>query len=342
MHEKYWDLLGIVAPVFIIIGTGYVIRLAGWLSSEADVSLMRVIVNLLYPCLILDTILGNKALEQPGNILLAPAVGFGTVILGYAACWFAAPAFGLTDVRQRRTFAFTAGLYNYGYIALPLVQKLFDQQTTGVLFVHNLGVEIALWTAGLMLVSGASPRHGWMNVFNAPVIAILTAVALHFAGASNWMPGIFLTAIHIMGAAAIPLGLILTGATFADQMRNLNAKNNVSLSVASCLMRLGVLPAIMLFLAWVLPCPVELRRVILIQAAMPCAVIPVILSKHYGGDASTSMRIVLVTSVFGLITIPWWIHLGMRLVRGVAPATHLQTLLPTLERICVTFGNAKV
>jgi len=316
MHDQYWNLLGIVAPVFIIIGTGYVIRLAGWLSSEADVSLMRIIVNLLYPCLILDTILGNQALEQPGNVLLAPAVGFGTVILGYVACWFTAPIFGITDLRQRRTFAFTAGLYNYGYIALPLVQKLFNPQTTGVLFVHNLGVEIALWTAGLMLLSGASPRHGWMNVFNAPVIAILTAVALHFAGARNWMPGIFLSAIHSMGAAAIPLGLILTGATFADQMRNLGAKNNLPLSFASCLLRLGVLPVIFILIARWLPCPVELRRVILIQAAMPCAVIPVILSKHYGGDASTSMRIVLVTSIFGLITIPWWIQLGMRFVEG--------------------------
>jgi predicted permease len=52
--------------------------------------------------------------------------------------------------------------------------------------------------------------------------------------------------------------------------------------------------------------------VILIQAAMPAAVIPVIIAKHYGGDPGAAMRIVLVTSIAGLVTIPFWIQMGMR------------------------------
>lgn len=314
MHHEFGSLLALVAPVFIVIGTGYAIRLANWLSSEADRSLMRVILNLLYPCLIFDTILGNPALEHPGNVLLAPAVGFGTVVLGYAACWFAAPIFGVREMPKRRTFAFTTGLFNYSYIALPLVQKLFDARTSGVLFIFNLGVEVSLWAVGLMLLTGASPRRGWVNVFNAPVLAILAAVGLHFAGARAWMPGVALSAVHSMGAAAIPLGLILTGATFADQIRNLSSGHEIRLSFGACLLRLGILPALFILIGCRLPCPVELRRVILIQAAMPCAVIPVILSKHYGGDPSVAMRIVLVTSIFGLITIPWWIELGSHFI----------------------------
>jgi hypothetical protein len=105
----YLTLLATVAPVFLIIAAGYGIRRVGWLDEQADASLMRVIVNLLYPCLILDTILGNRALDEPGNVLLAPLVGFGTVVLGYALCYLAAPAFQLREPRRRRTFAFTAG-----------------------------------------------------------------------------------------------------------------------------------------------------------------------------------------------------------------------------------------
>jgi predicted permease len=54
-----------------------------------------------------------------------------------------------------------------------------------------------------------------------------------------------------------------------------------------------------------------LRRIIVVQAAMPCAVIPVLLSKHYGGDPALSMRIVLVTTALGLLTIPLWIQAGL-------------------------------
>ncbi len=313
--NDYLPLLLAVAPVFAIVGAGWGIRRIGWLSEEADASLLRVVVNLLFPCLILDTILDNRALDQAGNILLAPAAGFATVALGYGLCLLAAPLFGVRDPRQRRTFAFTTGIYNYGYIALPLIQKLFDhadQRTSAVLFIHNLGVETALWTLGIMLISGASPRRAWTHVFNAPVVTILFALALHFAGAHAWLPGFALEAVHKLGAAAIPLGLILTGATFADQMRDLNFKTNVPASLGACLLRLGVLPLLMLALARWLPCPVELRRVILVQAAMPCAVIPVILAKHYGGDPGTALRIILATSAVGLLTIPLWLQLGLR------------------------------
>ena len=318
--NDYLPLLLAVAPVFLTIGAGWGIRRVGWLSEEADASLLRVVVNLLFPCLILDKILGNGALENAGNILLAPVAGFATVAAGYGLCFVAAPLFGVREPRQRRTFAFTAGIYNYGYIALPLIQKLFDrddQRTSAVLFIHNIGVEAALWTLGIMLISGAAPRRVWTHVFNAPVVTILLAIALHFAGGRAWLPGFALEAVHGLGVAAIPLGLILTGATFADQMRELKFTTSAADSLGACLLRLGVLPLLMLALARWLPCPVELRRVILVQAAMPCAVIPVILAKHYGGDPGTALRLILATSAVGLLTIPLWLHLGLRWIAVV-------------------------
>jgi len=312
----YLSLLITIAPVFIVIAAGYGIRRAGWLSAEADASLLRVVVNLLYPCLILNTILGNQALDDAGNILIAPLVGFVTVALGYLSCFYIAPLLGIREPRERRTFAFTSGLYNYGYIALPVVQKLFDAgasqpRNAGVLFIHNVGVETALWTLGIMVISGASPREGWKRIFSVPVLAIFTAMLLNFAHARNWMPSFVLDAVRSMGAAAIPLGLVLTGAVFADLAHGSKEKTGGAIAFGSCLLRLGFLPIIFLALARWLPCPIELRHVIIVQAAMPCAVIPVILAKHYGGNASMAFRIVLATSVVGLFTIPLWLRFGV-------------------------------
>jgi predicted permease len=310
--SDYLSLLTAVAPVFIVITAGYLIRRIGWLTAEADASLLRVIVNLLYPCLILDTILGNPALEKAGNVLLAPLVGFGTVAMGYAICYAAAPIFGAREAKQRRTFAFTAGIFNYGYLAIPIAEKTFGNETSGVLFIHNLGVEVALWTVGIMLISGAAKSDGWRQILNGPVIAILCAAALHFAGARHWMPSVALTAIHNMGVTAIPLGLILSGAIFADQAPALSSHGRVMPTVGACLLRLGALPLLMLALARWLPCPVELRHVMIVQAAMPCALFPVMLSKLYGGDPAESLRIVLATSFLGLLTIPFWMACGLR------------------------------
>ena len=312
MRTEFLLLLTAVAPVFLMITTGYAIRRAGWLTAEADASLMRVIVNLLYPCLIIETLLGNRALAQPGNLLLPPLVGFVTVAVGYVASYFAAPIFGLRDDVQRRTFAFATGIYNYGYVPLPLVETLFDSQTTAVLFVHNIGVEIALWTVGLALLSrGPRPGGRWRHLLNPPVLAILAAIVLHFAQAEAWLPAVVSKAMSSLGATAVPLGLILTGAAFADQLRESTAENRRGVSIGSVVLRLGVLPLLMIALARWLPCSLELRRIIVVQAAMPCAVVPVILAKHYGGAPGTAMRIVLVTTALGVLTIPTWLQIGI-------------------------------
>ena len=65
-----------------------------------------------------------------------------------------------------------------------------------------------------------------------------------------------------------------------------------------------------------LPCSEQLRHVMLVQAAMPCALVPVILAKHYGGDPGMALRIILCTSVAGLLTIPWWIQFGIAWLGG--------------------------
>jgi malate permease and related proteins len=313
---SYLHLLATVAPVFLVIAAGWTFRRAGGLTAEADASLLRLVVNLLFPCLILDSILGNPALSDLGNLLLAPAVGFGTVALGYAVSYALAPLFGARDPRSRRTFAFTTGLYNYGYLALPLVQSLFDAPTTGVLFIHNMGVEICLWTLGVMLIRGAAPRQAWRQVLNAPVLTILLGLALHFTGGREWLPGFLLTAVKVLGAAALPLALVLTGATYADEARAVRMNGSVADSLGASLLRLGVLPLCFLALARWLPCPDELRRVMLVQAAMPCGMIPVILSKHYGGDPALALRIVFVTTALALLTIPLWIQVGLRWIGG--------------------------
>jgi malate permease and related proteins len=80
------------------------------------------------------------------------------------------------------------------------------------------------------------------------------------------------------------------------------------------LLRLGVLPFLFLLVARYLPCSTELKQVIVLEAAMPAAVFPIVISKHYGGDVNTALRVVLSTSVAGLITIPLWIRFGMKFV----------------------------
>ncbi len=295
---------------------GYAAYRVRWLSPEADSSLLRVVVNLLYPCLILHTVLTKPAELSPSNLLLPPLAGFATAAFGFVASYAAAPLFGIEDERRRRTFAFTTGLYNYGYIALPVVQSLFGPGATTILFIHNVGVEAALWTVGIVMLAGTSPGEAWKHIFTPPVLAIAGALALYFGGARHWMPPFLLSALQMLGGAAIPLGLVLTGATFADQARSRTtapAQPSGHVALGCCVLRLGLLPLTLLALARWLPCAPELRQV-LHRSRPQCA------SRRRPRHPRQALRrrplrvalqIVLVTSALGLVTIPLWLQFGL-------------------------------
>lgn len=306
---NYFTLLGAVAPVFLILAAGYLLRRLNWLTAEADRSLLVVGVNFLYPCLIADIILGNPILAQIGNLVVPPLVGFGTTVLGFVVCAIIAKILRLPPTTAG-SFSFTTGLYNYGYLPIPLVQAFYDRDTLGVLFTHNLGVEVALWTVGIWVLSGGSGRDAWRKILNVPIIAITVAALLNLAGAGTWLPGFVGQTMHMLGQSAIPLALLLTGATLADLVASGSLAGKLLPLLTANVLRLGLLPFAFLLLAKYLPISEPLQRIIVVQAAMPSAMIPIILSKHYKADSAHALQIVLSTTLLGLLTIPLWLRFG--------------------------------
>jgi hypothetical protein len=307
-------VLNAVIPVFGIMAVGLVIRKAGWLTEEADASLLRVNINLLLPALILDSALGNPALAQAGTLALAPAVGFATTALGMGLAWLCRGFTGLNSPAGQRTFAVSAGMYNYGFVPIPLAMLLFGSETVGVLCVHNVGVEIALWTLGVALMTGASIGNAWRKILNAPLLAIAVALILNGSGLPPHLPAAALNGLHWLGQCAVPMSILLSGAIVADHLHEFHSAHGWRVILAGLALRLGVLPPLFLLLAWLLPCSVELKRVIVLQAGMTSALFPIAMAKHFGGDPPTALRVVISTSVVGLVTIPLWIRLGMKWV----------------------------
>jgi len=301
-------------PIFLIIGTGFVARRVGWLTEEADRSLMSVVVNLLYPALIFNFILGNEALRDPSNLILPPFIGFTTIVGGFGVAMIVARRIGLCIQRECRTFAFATGMYNYGYFPVPIIALLFGRETLGVLLVHNVGVEIAMWSIGVgFILSANDPKPVWRRLFSPPVISILIAVPLNLLGIGERLPNAILETVAMLAACAIPLGLLLSGATFADLARGFKLLERRIIPIAAIALRLGVFPAVFIFFALVLPLPIELKRVMVIQAAMPSAVIPIVLARHFDGSPEVALKVVLATTVASLVTIPIWIGIGLQL-----------------------------
>jgi len=308
---SYSQLFLTILPVFALIALGAALRRVQWITEAAEDSLLNLVVKVTFPCLIFESVAANRALHEPGNLLLPPLLGFGLTLLSMLVAWHAARALGLTIGGGRRTFALAVGLTNFGYLPLPLMDAMFGPESRAVLLVHNVGVEAAVWTGGILVVSGLSPFEGWRRLVNAPAISLVVALAANLTGAAALVPAVVMSLVHALALCAIPLGLVMTGVSIQPHLDDPRKLVDTRVTLSAWLLRLAVLPWIFLLAAKYLPCPVDLKRVLVVQAAMPSAVIPIIIARLYGGQPLVAVQIVLGTTALALFTIPFWIRFGL-------------------------------
>lgn len=311
---SYGALFTTVLPVILLIALGVLLRHADWVTAQAEESFFNLVIKVLTPCLIFESIAGNPALRDPGTLLLAPLTGFLLTLLGIGTGIAVGRLIGLHVGTGLRTFALTVGIANYGYLPLPIMESLFGPESRGLLLVHNVGVEAAIWTGGVLVVSGVSWRASWRRLLNLPMAALVLALLVNLAGWGPHLPRVLTQTVHLLAVCAIPLGLVMTGVSVQPHLGDPGKLWAPRLSLGGCLVRLALLPVLFLLIARYGPFPPELRRVIVVQAAMPTAVISIILARVYGGQPLTAVQIVLVTTGVALFTIPFWITAGLRFI----------------------------
>lgn len=272
-------------------------------------------LNILFPAFIIDHILGNEKLSSVSEIGVASSTGFISLILGISLCYFISGILK-TEGKQRRAFAVTTGLQNYGFIPIPIVLALYPDANVivGVLLMHSVGVELALWTAGVMILSGERTSI-WRRLLNVPLITTVICLIINFLGLGIEVHAKIEGTCNMLGNCAVPLSLLLIGATINDLINDSKEKifnqQRSAEAILAVIMRMLFLPIVVLIYAKFAQISPELKKVLVIQAAMPAAVFPIILTKEYGGDTNTSVRIVIVTTLLSVITIPPAIVFGL-------------------------------
>ena len=313
MSFSYTQILLSIIPVFGLVAIGVLFRTLRWVTPEADASIMRLVVNCLYSCLIFENVLNSDALRDPANLIAAPTSGF--IILGgcIIASFYIGRLLGLTQGHGLRTFAFSSGINNYGYFALAVCASLFGAKSPviGLTIAHFTGGEAAIWTVGIFVLTGLSLREGMKKLINGPVIALVLGLVLNLAGLRGHIPQFLLEIVRLCGACGLTIGIILTGCMIQEYLAKPAALLHSRVTPIACLLRLGVFPLVFLLAAKHLPFTDDMKHVLIVQAAMPAGMFALAIAKHYNGKPLTAAQVIVSTTALGIITIPLWIKLGM-------------------------------
>jgi predicted permease len=59
-----------------------------------------------------------------------------------------------------------------------------------------------------------------------------------------------------------------------------------------------------------------LRKVLIVQAAMPAGIFALVVVQIYDGDRTTAMRAIMASTLGCLVSLPIWLMIGLNLVEG--------------------------
>lgn len=305
-------MLSAIFPIYAMIGAGWFARKVGWIKPEADSSLLKIAVELTLPCFILSNLLGNKKLESVGFSLATISIAIIGLSASLLITWLMGKLIGLKVGDGLRTFTVTAGTQNYGFFLIALIAIMWDGgDIMGVLITHNVGCDLVFWSVGYLLLSNAK-RVSFDFLMRGPVWSVFVGLALVWSGAARYVPDCASTFLKFAGASAIPLNLMLFGSLMCDMLGR--EKFSWRIIISSLLMRNGVLPAILVFLAWALPLDETLKTLLVLLSLSPAGIMAAVLAKAFGGYPKIAVQIVLATSIAAVITLPLWFNFGMELI----------------------------
>lgn len=308
--NSFWICLNAITPIFLLIGAGYVSRLAGFIQEEDIPRMNAVAFRAFMPVMCFYNIYSNEAALSIRPQFIAFAVG--GVLVSYVLSWLYSERF-VSEPRRRGVVI--QGLYrsNFLFIGVPLASGLLGAEQLGVVSVcAALVIPLfnVLAVVALEAYNGQKPKLGKLvlDIVKNPLI-IGTVLGVIFALLRLRLPAAVESAVRDMGRAASPLLLFLLGAFFKfggweGHRREL---------IAVCLGRLVLIPAVVLTLSVLLGFRgIEFVTLIAIFASST-ATNSFPMAQQMGGDAALAGDIVVMTSALCSFTLFGWSLLFMQL-----------------------------
>jgi predicted permease len=281
-----------VLPVFLIAFAGY---LLAWRMTIDGRSLGRLLFYLATPSLVFRSLYLSEV----------EFVTMKQVALVAAAVWILAGLAGWLvgfdqPRRERMAIVLTSAIGNTGNMGLPICLFAFGEVGLTLATLYYVVNSFLNNTLGVVVASvgKATWRNALLNSLQVPAIyGAIFGLLLNQLGAE--IPTPIFRAVDLMADATVPGMLALLGI----QLRTSPVFQGQAVIWRSLFVRLAVAPLLALVLSiWLAIGGVE-RDVIILQAAMPTAVISAVIATEYDAAPQLVATVIFVTTILSMATL---------------------------------------
>lgn len=306
MNGSFAAIVNSLAPVFLVMALGWMLRSRQFLSATALQEMARLTYWVALPCLLFAEIAAaNPMFGEAGRVffVMAAATGLGMVI-GYGlARWLAIPRAAIGTFLQasfRGNLAFV-GLPVIMYAAATAGQNAAAAKATAVVV---MGPMVALYNVAavlaLLLSRSRLSRQALNQAFKELKInpLLLPSLAGVVYSALNWeLPPLVGRTLTALGQMSLPLALLCIGGSLVST----RVRGKLSWPLAAVVAKLFLLPLLGYAVAHLCGLSVQGTRIALILLACPTASVSYILVSQLGGDKPLASGAILISTLLAVL-----------------------------------------
>ena len=293
-------------PLLALILLGWFLRRRNLLGAGAARELTVFVVWLALPSLLFEAIAGAswQQLWQP-QFVIAYA---GAMVVTFVATFWCLPK--SAPFADRCLDCFGATYANSGFIGIPLSVLLLGKEALIPATIATLLTAVLLFAVGIVMLelgAGSSTRplatlaKAGRAVARNPLVVATVLGGLW--SASGWtMPQAPHRLLELLAGAAGPCALVSIGALLAQPAPAGSAATKLTPIVVAKLVLLPAVCALLAIKVFALP-PVWTTTAVLLNA-LPTGTGPFMLAEFYGRDVARASRVMFVTTVLSLVSVP--------------------------------------
>ena len=299
------QMINVQAVLFICLILGFIFGRKGVISDRGRAEMTEVVLNVTLPATILSAFANTRFSPELMHqslqaFVIAAAVQIASILLGHV-CF---PMSRFT-AKERQILRYSIVNTNATFVGLPVLTGLFGSMGALLCSVATIPLRITLWTAGISLfVEEKDPR------------AKLRKIALHPSMVAVYI-GVFLMLLNALTGLALPsfaaqtLSTVGSGTTFFSMFivgyivsridfRGMFAPKVIYYTV----LRLLVFPLVLLGICRLLGADEMVTAVCVVLTAVPAGSLTAMMAAKYHGDEVLAGRVVLVSTLFSVVTLP--------------------------------------
>ena len=306
------SILNVIAPVFILIGLGFVaVRMK--LYPQAGVGgLIAYVNNFATPCLLFRAMIDVDFGTAFNPAIIGPFYAGAVSVLALGA--IGAARFFRRTPGESVAVGFSAMFTNTVLVGIPVMQRAFGEEAMPIVY-SIIGLHApTLMTLGMFVMELARRDGGkvstalWQGLRKALANPILIGIALGLLGnvAGLELSGVADDVTLLLAGTVMPVALFGLGGALNEYRLG----ETWPQALMTTGMQLIVHPAI----AWVLMVPVlgvdpHIARYGVLLAAMPAGINTYIFATYYNRAVDVAANTILLSTMLSLFTITGWLLL---------------------------------